>query len=197
MLAYTRWDSLHVKEKKNYEKKLNWAKQPPEKDLYSPNTVVVYEPVTNGRYREDPKSVKGKASRHEGKTPWGIQWYYTSFKDFLIPGKTYVMRLKVRQECNPLRTSGPMFDLWTYHHGNEKLHKQGGFHAEFTEEDGKGEYRYVTLGKVKFENPSATGMFWMNTLVDPNEAVWYERMELIPLEEFREKELIQDKTLIL
>ena len=105
------------------------------------------------------------------------------------------MRLKVRQECNPLRISGPMFNLWTCHHENEKLHKQGRFHAEFTE--GKDEYRYVTPGKVKFENPSATGMFRMNTLVDLNEAVWYERMELIPPEEFRKKELIQDKTLIL
>lgn len=200
LLVYTAWNSDHAKSRSRWQNKLNWAKQPPDKNLYSPNTVAVLKAVYGGNngYKDDPKALNGKASRHHGKRPWGIQWYYTSFKDFLVPGTTYVMRLRVRQECKKPRTSGKMFDLWTFHHGNEALNKsQGGFSADFTPEDANGEYRWVTLGKVRFENPSATGMFWMNSLVDLDEAIWYDRMELIPLEEFREKELIPDKTLIL
>ena len=199
LIVYARWDSEIAKNKKRIKAKLKWAKSPPDKDLYSPNTVIVLKPIYGGNngYKDDPTALNGKASRHHGKRPWGIQWNYGLFIDFLVPGTTYVMRLRARQECDPIRTSGGMFDLWTFHHGHKNLNKQGGFHADFTKEDAKGEYRWITLGKVKFENPSATGMFWMNSLVDLDEAIWYDRMELIPINEYKEKDPIPEKTLIL
>jgi hypothetical protein len=200
LLVYTRWDSQHAKDKKTWQNKLNWAKQPPDKDLYSPNTVTVLKAVYGGNngYKKDPKALNGNASRHHGKRPWGIQWYYTSFRDFLVPGTTYVMRLRVRQECKTPRTSGRMFEMRSFHHGNEKLNRsQGAFWANFAPEDASGDYRWVTIGKIKFENTSATGMFWMNSLVDVDEAIWYDRMELIPLDEFKEKDQIPEKTMIL
>ena len=40
-------------------------------------------------------------------------------------------------------------------------------------------------------------MFWMNSLVNRDEAIWYERLEIIPIEDFKEVETIPDRTILL
>jgi hypothetical protein len=44
------------------------------------------------------------------------------------------------------------------------------------------------------KNPLSTGMFWINPLVKIDEAVWFEKMEFIPIEEYKEKDPIPDLT---
>ena len=92
-----------------------------------------------------------------------------------------------------------MFTLHAFHHGNQKLNKcQPIFEAKFTPEDSSGKYRWIVLGKVDLKNPAVTGMFWMTCGVPADEALWFDRMELIPLDEYKEdKSTIPDKTIIL
>ena len=144
---------------------------------------------------DDPAAIKGKAARHIGKKPWGIQWYYNTFLDFLIPGKEYVVRISFRTEQKTLRESGKVFDMRLFHHGNTmKAHKQPLFTAYFNKQkDGTGKYRTEVLGKVIVKDPFSTGMLWMNSLVNSDEAVWYEKLEFIPIEEYKESDPIPDK----
>ena len=194
LLAYAPANAFYIQQKlpERWARKLAHAKNP-QTDSYSPNTVAVRNPLTvsgMSAYLPDPAAIKGKSSRHRGKTPWGIQWKYHTFIDYLIPGKTYIMRLRIRAELKRER-KGRIFDLRAFHHGNEKLNStQGTFTAAFIPEDIKGNYRWVTLGKINFRNPDSTGMFWMNTLVDSDEAIWYDTMELIPIEEYKGTETI-------
>ncbi len=182
-----------------WERKLSYTTRTPEPTEYSRNTVTVWEPlVVNGLsdYLADPAAAKGKAARHIGKKPWGIQWYYNTFIDYMIPGKEYVLRIRFRVEQKTLREKGKVFDMRAFHHGGEN--GQPPMSAYFDKKkDASGQYRTEVLGKVIVKKPLSTGMFWMNSLVDSDEAVWYERLELIPLEEFKEKDTIPDVTIIL
>ena len=202
LMAYIPRDHFIYKEKLNtrWKNKLDWAAKKPDPNIYSPNTVVVTKAVVavNGGPHDDPEALDGKALRHRGKPPWGVQWYYSYFNDYLIPGKTYVMRIRVRAQCRKPQTSGGMFDLRAFHHGNDALNrKQPILHAVFTPEDAKGKYRWAVLGKVKFQNLSVTGMFWMNSLIEKEDVLWYDQMDLIPIEEYREKTPVPDKTIVL
>lgn len=183
----------------NWEKKLAWSTRKTDPAEYSRNTVTVWKPLCASglaAYLNDPAAVKGKASRHIGKKPWGIQWYYSSFLDYLMPGKEYVLRISFRTEQKTLREKGKVFDMWLFHHGNTmKAYKQPVFSANFDKQkDSTGKYRTEVLGKVIVKNPLSTGMFWMNSLVNSDEAVWYEKIEFIPLEEYKEKEPVPNKT---
>ena len=173
---------------KRCESKINFANRERHASEYSKNSVTIWRPlVVNGlsAYLDDAKAVKGKSSRHIGKKPWGIQWNYANFIDYLIPGKTYVLRLSVRPEVKNIVPGKKMFAFCAFHHGGG-FKGQPIFHGYFSEADKEGKYRWINLGKVKFVQPASTGMFWMDSTVDRNEAVWYERMELIPLDEFKE-----------
>ena len=182
----------------NWEKKLAWNTRTVDTEEYSRNTVTVWKPLCASglaAYLDDTAAVKGKAARHIGKKPWGIQWYYSEFIEYLIPGKIYVIRLKARAEQKVLREKGKMFDMRAHHHGNEKLNRTqpllfGNFEKNV---DSTGKYRTFVLGKAVVKNPHASGMFWMNSLVNRDEAVWYERLEFIPLEDYKEKEPVPDK----
>ena len=173
---------------KRCESKINFANRERHASEYSKNSVTIWNPlVVNGlsAYLDDAKAVKGKSSRHIGKKPWGIQWNYANFIDYLIPGKTYVLRLSVRPEVKNIVPGKKMFAFCAFHHGGG-FKGQPIFHGYFSEADKEGKYRWINLGKVKFVQPTSTGMFWMDSTVDRTEAVWYERMELIPLDEFKE-----------
>ena len=185
-----------------WERKLAYNTRTPDPSEYSKNTVTVWKPlVVDGlsAYLDDSSAVKGKAARHIGKKPWGIQWYYSSFIDYLLPGKEYVIRLSFRTELKNPREKGKVFDMRAFHHGNEKLNRsQPLLSANFNKEaDASGKYRTAVLGKAVVKNPLATGMFWMNSLVNSDEAVWYERMEFIPADEYKEKEPVPDRTIVL
>ena len=174
-----------------WEKKLAYSTRTPDPSEYSKNTVTVWQPlVVNGlsAWLDDPAAAKGKAARHIGKKPWGIQWYYSTFIDYMIPDKEYVVRMRLRTEQKTPREKGKIFDMRPFHHGNEKLNRsQPTLSAEFDKEkDASGKHRTVVLGKAVVKNPLATGMLWMNSLVDLDEAVWYERLEFIPVEEYKE-----------
>ena len=184
-----------------WEKKLAWSARTPDPDEYSPNTVTIWKPLTVDGYSDwldDPGAVKGKAARHKGGKPWGIQWKYHTFLDYLIPGKEYVLRIHFRVEQKTPR-KGTAFVMKAHHHGNETLNRsQPPLSAEFDgTADDSGTYKTAVLGKIIVKNPLSAGMFWMDSTVDPDEAVWYERMEFIPVEEYKEKGPIPKKTIIL
>lgn len=201
LLPYTPKNSCFFSQKlaEKWKAKQAWVNRRREENEYSRNTVTVRMPTVvagMSSYATDPASSAGKASKHYGGAPWGIQWKYSTFIDYLIPGKTYVMRLRVRPEVKKPRTSGRMFELMAFHHGNEPLNRsQPRFCADFTEEDAKGGYRWIPVGKVKFKNPNSSGMFWMNTLVYKDEAVWYDSLELIPLDEYKKPEEVPNVTI--
>ncbi len=201
LLGYSPWNSLILQRKlpERWQKKFDRQSMPPDPLLYSPGTVSVRMPLVVAglsEWADDPAALKGKAARHLGATPWGIQWNYAGFKDFLMPGKTYVIRLRVRPEVKRVRTSGQMFIFKSFHHGNEKLNSaQPTLFGNFSDADRKGAYRWIPIGKLKFENPDAAGMFWMDSCVDRNESVWYDGMELIPLDEYKNPSEVPDRTL--
>ncbi|MBQ7649557.1 MAG: DUF4838 domain-containing protein, partial [Victivallales bacterium] len=182
-----------------WERKVSYSTRTPEPTEYSRNTVTVWKPlVVNGMsdYLDDTAAAKGNAARHIGKKPWGIQWYYNTFIDYMIPGKEYVLRIRFRVEQKMPRANGKVFEIRAFHHGGDN--SQPPMSADFDKKkDASGEYRTAVLGKVIVKNPLSTGMFWMNSLVDSDEAVWYERLELIPMEEFKEKDIIPNVTIIL
>ena len=182
-----------------WDKKIAWSSRAADPAEYSKNTVTIWKPlVVNGLSAmvDDPAAIKRKAARHIGKKPWGIQWYYDTFIDFPIPGKVYVVRISFRAEQKSLRENGKVFDMRFFHHGNTmKAHKQPLFTAYFNKQkDGTGKYRTEVLGKVIVKDPFSTGMFWMNSLVNSDEAIWYEKLEFIPIEEYKESDPIPDKT---
>ena len=190
MLEYVP-DNASIKKTKFVERceaKINFANRKRHTSEYSKNSVTIWEPlVVNGlsAYLADSKAVKGKSSRHLGKKPWGIQWNYAKFIDYLVPGKTYVVRIKVRPEVKNVVPGKTMFAFCAFHHGGG-FKEQPIFHGKFTEEDKKGEYRWINLGKIELVRPASTGMYWMDSTVGRDEAVWYERLEFIPVDEFKE-----------
>ena len=170
------------------EAKINFANRKRHASEYSKNSVTIWQPlVVNGlsAYLDDVKAVNGKSSRHIGKKPWGIQWNYAKFIDYLVPGKTYVVRLRVRPEVKKVVPGKTMFSFSAFHHGGG-FKNQPIFHGKFTEEDKKGKYRWITLGKIELVRPSSTGMYWMDSTVERDEAVWYERIEFILIDEYKE-----------
>ena len=186
----------------NWERKLAYSTREPDPMEYSRNTVTVWKPlVVNGLsdYLDDSAAAKGKAARHIGKKPWGIQWYYNTFADYMIPNKEYVIRMRFRAELKKPRENGRLFEMHMFHHGNETLNKsQSVLSADFdSAQDASGKYRTVVLGKIIVKNPLSTGMLWMNSMVDPDEAVWYERLEFIPLDEYKEDTPVPDKTVFI
>jgi len=184
---------------KRCQAKIEFSNRGREPGDYCANSVTVWKPtVVKGLsdYLDDPQSAKGKASRHIGKKPWGIQWNYIRFIDYLVPGKTYVLRLRVRTELKKPRNSGTMFSFMPFHHGGG-FKQNRAFDGKFKPEYNDGKYHWIVLGKVKFVQPDSLGMFWMNSLVDRDEAIWYERLEIIPIEDFKEVETVPDRTILL
>ena len=197
-----RAEMKHGKKVEKWKKKLAWNTRKADPAEYSRNTVTVWKPLAASglaSHQADPVAVKGTAARHLGKKPWGIQWYFSEFIEYLIPGKVYVIRLSARAEQKNLREKGKMFDMRPHHHGNDKLNRtQPLLFGNFDKtEDSTGKYRTFVLGKLIVKNPGSTGMFWMNSLVDRDEAVWYERLEFIPQEEYKEKIPVPDKLIVL
>lgn len=120
-----------------------------------------------------------------------------AFIDYLKPQTTYVLRIRARAELKSPRNSGEMFSFLVFHHGGG-FKNQPTFGISFKPEYNDGKYYWINLGKVKFVQPASLGMFWMDTKVDSKEAVWYERLEFIPIEEFKEDlSTVPDRTILL
>lgn len=192
--------SIRDKFLKRCEAKINFAGRERHFSEYSKNSITVWKPeVVAGlsSYSSDPQSVKGKAARHIGGKPWGIQWKYFTFIDYLKPKQTYVLRIRVRAELKKPRNSGNMFSFMAFHHGGG-FKNQPNLNVKFKPEYNDGKYHWINLGRVKFVNPASLGMFWMDSTVNRDEAVWYERIEFIPVEEFKEDlSTVPDRTVLL
>lgn len=199
LMTYAPSNAFYLNYPASWEKKLAWVTRKHRDDEYSPNTVTIEKSLTvagMSEYLDDAKAHDGKAMKHYGKMPWGIQWYYNTFLDYLKPDATYVLRIRVRPELKKARTSGAMFGFYAFHHGNVKLNdSQPVFSVDFTEDDASGEYRWIVLGKIHVKKTNATGMFWMDAKIDSDEALWYDCLEIIPIEEFRELDQVPDRTM--
>ncbi len=190
-------DNAHLKTTglpARWAKKLAWAESAPP-DAYSPGTVAVESSITVAGMSEladDPAALDGQTVRHFGGKPWGVQYYYDTFRDYLIPGETYVLRMRVRSEVKP-GSAAASYTLRNFRHGDEEFNaKQPQMGVSVP---AGGDYRWMVLGKVVFENPDATGMFWLDAHVGVDEAICYDRLELIPLSEYRETEKVPDVTI--
>jgi hypothetical protein len=200
LLKYSPSNSFVRKNNKlpaKWDNKLRMAKAPQDKDAYSQNSVAVTKPTTvagMSEYLDDAKALNGKASKHFGGKPWGIQWHYRLFKDSLIPGKTYVLRMRFRPELKESRDL-MVFHMRAFHFANEPLNnKQPGLAIRLKAAECTKGYLWRAVCKVEFENPSAEGMYWMTSTVGKDEAVWYDRMEFVPLDEYKTPEDVPDTT---
>ena len=187
--------------RERWHRKSEYSSLPADPRQYSSGSVLVYQPlVVNGmsEYLPDPKAFQGKASRHRGGRPWGIQWNYHYFLDRLLPDHTYVLRLRARAEVKqPYQPGKEMFQLRAFNHGEEgRNHSNPILAGHFSADDQNGLYRWHVLGKVHLSNPDATGMLWMDSLVGDDEAVWYDCLEFIPAEEYHDADKIS-KTIAL
>ncbi len=152
----------------------------------SPNAVQYKNKrihINLSQYLKDADATGGYAVRQIGRNAWGVQWHYQFFVDALDPVKNYVVRIRARAEFKTPRTQpGPLFKLYNYSPGLGVT--TGSFKAEYPAND-DGKYRWYDLGRVRFVTPGVTGFFYNETLLAPEEGVWYDYMELVPEDEYK------------
>ncbi|NMA44048.1 MAG: DUF4838 domain-containing protein [Oligosphaeraceae bacterium] len=196
-LPYLPWNANVLSQKlpERWQKKLEWSTREPEPEQYSANSFIVWKPLTvdgMSEYIDDPDALDGKATRHFGKQPWGVQWNYRHFIDCLIPGKTYVLRMRIRADLKDTQEPRSLFSFHPFHHGNKSINLNRGVMGVESLKNNNDKYRWVVLGSLDFVNPEATGMFWLDTPITPEESVYYDYLEFIPLEEYKKPEEIPD-----
>ena len=164
---------------------------------YSANSITVKEPQCPvAKYIEAADATQGFAARQAGyNSDWGVQWMYDDFIDQLQPGKSYVVRIRVKPEFKTVPTKpGVMFGLGHYNFG-----VGGGamYNGNFTAND-NGQYRWVNLFRLQVETPGMTGYFYCIPGADmtKDDAIWYDYLELIPENEFKEKDIADNLPLV-
>ncbi len=152
----------------------------------SPNAVQYKNKTTHvnlSQYLKDPEATGGYAVRQIGRNAWGVQWHYPFFIDAMDLSKNYVVRMRARGEFKQQPSkSGELFKLYNYSPGLGVT--TGSFTARYPARD-DGKYRWYDLGRIRFVTPGVTGYFYNETLLRPEEGVWYDYMELVPEDEYR------------
>lgn len=161
---------------------------------YSENSVIVKKPATptaktKAAYVEDRTASEGMAAFQTGKSGWGVQWYTQTFAPKLKPDVEYVFKMRLRPEFNDAPDIGGFFLILGFY--NMKTKKgRGAFKVPFKAYD-DGKYRDVFLFRTKIKDPEALeGYFFCAPnakLMDGDFKVWYDHIEFIPTEEFKDK----------
>ena len=132
------------------------------------------------------------AARHTRKLDWHVQWNVDKLLQSVDNQSVMVARMRVRPELKKQYPADmKLFSLHLWRAGLP-IDEKNGRYVEAGELKGD-DWQFVYLFKVYVCSPSVTGYFY-NCIGDiaEDEAMLYDYMEFIPLEEFKEKE-ISDK----
>lgn len=164
---------------------------------YSANSITVKEPQCPvAQYLPAADATQGFAARQAGfNSDWGVQWLYDDFIDQLEPGKSYVVRVRVKPEFKTVPgQAGVMFGLGHYSFG-----VGGGalYSGSFTANDNC-QYRWVDLFRLQVETPGMTGYFYCvpGAGMTKEDAIWYDYLELIPEDEYKDKDVAANLPLV-
>jgi len=188
---------------RGWNKKLKRATDGSPLPQYSKNSVTVKEAscAAGSTYLPDADAVLGHASRQPGgNSEWGVQWPFGDFIDLLQPGKVYIVRMRVKAEFKKVipQKNGNLFTLGAYTYGGIGPGSQGaGFKGHFSAND-NGQYRWIELGKLQINTPNAAGLLYCFPGKDltKDDAVWYDYMEFVPEDEFKDTNLVAKLPLI-
>lgn len=165
----------------------------------SKNSVVVKRPLVFGdtAISSDADASLGESVRLGGgaKRDWTIQWQFNEFIDLLDEGKPYVVRARLRPEFkNPPGKDGELFSIGSYIYGVTGVTSLKG---QYDSQDKEG-YKWVTLGKIQIDTPSASGVLFAcpGSILDEDDAVWVDYIEFVPLDEFKDKNEVKDLPII-
>lgn len=169
---------------------------PPVQKPYSENSVIVKKPATpiaktKAAYVKDITASEGMAAFQTGKASWGVQWHARTFAPKLKPDTEYVFKMRLRPEFKDAPDSDGFFLTLGFY--NMKVGR-GAFKVPFKAYD-DGKYRDVYLFRTKVSNPTELkGYFYCTPnakLMDGDFKVWHDHIEFIPVEEFKDKELLE------
>jgi hypothetical protein len=186
-----------------WNKKLKRATDGNPLPQYSRNSVTVKEPVcaAGARYLPDADATLGLASRQPGGNgEWGVQFPFEDFLDLLKPEQVYIVRMRVRAEFKGdiPQEIGHLFTLGAYTYGGVGPGSQGpALTGNFSAND-KGDYRWVELGKLQINTPNAAGLLYCfpGKGLTKDDAVWYDYIEFVPENEFKDTKLANTLALI-
>ncbi len=160
---------------------------------HSPNSVTVKEAFcrAGAAYLSDADATLGQASRQpEGNVAWGVQWPFDDFFGLLQPGMVYIVRMRVKAEFKQEvpQSSGELFRLGAFTYGGMGPGGQGPVLSGRFPAGDQGEYRWVELGKLQINTPNAAGYLYCFPGRDlpTGTAVWYDYMEFVPEDEFKD-----------
>lgn len=155
---------------------------------YSKNSITIKKPsCLVAKYLPDADAALGHAARQPGSKHWGVQWPYADFLDLMKPGKNYVARLRVKAELKGnVGKNGELFAFGKYTNATKNV----AFPVKFSPDE-NGQYRWVELFKLRYVTPSAIGYLYCvpGTSIGKDEAIWYDYLEIVPEDEFKNAEL--------
>ncbi len=140
----------------------------------------------------DADAALGHATRQPGGLGWCVQWPFEDFLDLLTPGKVYIVRMRVKAEFNKAvpHDNGILFTLGAYTFGGAGPGIQGRpFPGIVSAADGD-QYQWIELGRLRIDTPNAAGYLYCVPGRDltSDDAVWYDYMEFVPEDEFKDAE---------
>ena len=174
-------------------------KTPPSQKPYSENSVIVKKtstPIakTKAAYVTDKTASEGMATFQTGKgSGWGVRWLSRDFAPKLKPNVEYVFKMRLRPEFENAPDSDGFFLTLGFYNPVRKTGR-GSFKAYYQAYD-EGKYRNAYLFRTKVRKPAELPGFFYCT---PNEKaadgafkVWYDHIEFIPVEDFKDKALLK------
>jgi len=196
--GYTTAKGLLIKWHKKLKKATGVDKLP----QYSKNSITLkdavcrYVPGENMRPKPTPdaKATLGHAIRQPGgHKNWCINWNYSEFIEFLVSGKVYIIRMRVKQEFKQVDPpdDGILFYFGAYSPGDPgSIFNSRRFTLDISANK-KDKYYWIEMGKIQVDNPEVTGHFYSFPGKDltKDDAVWYDYLEFVPEDEFKDSEL--------
>jgi hypothetical protein len=191
-----------------WHRKLNRVTEGNGLPQYSKNSVTLddaaYSYVAGGltpKYLPDAEAALGHASRQAGgNREWSFKWPYRDFIDLLEPGKVYVVRMRAKPEFKKAapQARGTLFTFGSYtrNGANAGIHSRRLTANLSANDDGK--YRWIELGRLQIDNPKVVGVIYCVPGKDltKDDAVWYDYLEFVPEDEFKDAELAAKLPLI-
>ena len=141
---------------------------------------------------DDPEALTGKAARETGNDMWGIQWPINEFWASHENQTEYVVRGRVRAELKEGHSPDDVVhSLYIYKHGDRK-YMPGADSIRVKDLPKDGKYGFVYFFRLFMNTPSGSGYMWHKThKLGKGEYLYYDYIELIPVKDFRDKELLK------
>ncbi len=149
-----------------------------EKGVHLPQTKLI----------NDKKALTGKAARQTMKNDWAVQWDFQKFHEQAALHQVYVVRLRLRGEFN--KKHNPEGNACSLHLWRSGITGTQGRYIKYKELK-KDSYNFVYPFKLYVYSPAVSGYFYncIGADIGKGEAVRYDYLEFIPLEQFKDKRL--------